>query len=145
MIEVVLALGIFLIVIGIGAEVLVSYYVAIDMTRQRSSAVQDCIGVLNEMRDVRAGNPGGFPGPLVAKWPQGAVLEDAPFTPDEQRITSLPGESLTIAYLDENGNLIGGDPTAANNPLQVRVTCTWATTKTGRVGTASVSTMFTNE
>ncbi len=140
-----MALGILLIVIGIGAEVLVSYYIAIDITRQRTAAVHDCISVLNEMRQVRSDNPGAFPGPLVDKWPQGTVLEDVSASPSEKKVRSLPGEKLTVLYLDANGDRLVGDPTTSNNPLQVRVTCTWATTTTGRIGTASVCTIFTNE
>ena len=143
LVELTMAMGLLLLVLGFTAEVLVNHVVSMDMTQSRAEAVQNADSVLNAMRSLRKSDPFTFPGPIVERWPNGTVLQDTATTPAADRVTSLPGETLTIQYLTSNNVLINGAPTAAHNPLQVRVTSTWRTPK----GTASamISTFLTNE
>lgn len=136
---------IFVVVIGFTAQALASYYASMDLTEQRTEAVQNCVNVINQMRDARgASGSTTFPGAVVAVFPQGTVIDDEPFTPMSERKTSLPEEQITVTYINEIGQPVDGEIGFMDNPLRVRVASTWRTLRGGR-GTASVISLLSNE
>ena len=145
LVELTLAMVIFVVVIGFTAQALASYYASMDLTEQRTEAVQNCVNVINRMRDARrAGGTTAFPDAVVAVFPQGAVIEDDRFTPMGERKTSLPEEQISVTYINEIGQPIDGEIGFMDNPLRVRVSSTWRTLRGGH-GTASVISLLSNE
>ena len=123
LLELLLASAIVLVVVGATAQGLVSYYSSLDLQNQRTVAVQDCAGVLSEIRDVRNNNPNDFPDAITTRWPGGAEVAD---------VGALRNERVTVNYQDETAN-----------PLNVTVTARWEDMR-GRPATVSVSTMLTD-
>ena len=123
LLELTIAMAIFTVVLGATAQALVSYYVALDTQNQRHTAVRNCTGIVSNMRDVRDANPDGFPGAVVALWPDGSEVEGA---------GSLPQESITVDYVNPNAN-----------PLEITIRSQWVDLR-GRPVTLNVSTMLTD-
>jgi prepilin-type N-terminal cleavage/methylation domain-containing protein len=144
LVELTLAMVIFVVVIGFTAQALASYYASMDLTEQRTEAVQNCVNVINRMRDARNAGTTTFPDAILAVFPQGTVIEDDRFTPMAERKTVLPEEQITVTYIDELGQPLEGEIGFMDNPLRVRVTSTWRTLRGGR-GTATVISLLSNE
>jgi prepilin-type N-terminal cleavage/methylation domain-containing protein len=145
LVELVLAMGIFTVVLGIVAQILVSYYAALDLTQQRTVATQNAIGVLNEMRAVRNRNPDDFPGALLARFPEGTVVSAQSERKEDRAFVTLPGENITINYFRPDGAPLSGAELNMANPLVVALTSRWDTLRGPQQATARVSTILTNE
>ena len=85
--------------------------------------MERCRGILNEMRNVRANNPGNFPDAITDQWPNGAEVGG---------INILPENAFIVTYTDPDAN-----------PLEVTVTCNWVSLP-GRGMTVSVTTILTD-
>jgi len=124
LVELMLAMVIFVGVLGAAAQALVSYYAAMDLQHQRNVAAQECKAVLNQMRNVRDGAPaGGFPGIVTGEWPDGTAVPGP---------HPLPNEQLVVRYTNP-----------ASNPLEVVVTCTWRD-RSGHPASVKMSTRLTD-
>ncbi len=121
LLELTIAMALFVIVMGATAQSLISYYVALDMQNQRHTAVRDCASILSNMRDVRTANPTNFPDAITTLWPDGVQVPNA---------GTLTQEVVTVDYVDPN-----------TNPLEVTVTSTWVDMR-GRPMTVSVSSIL---
>jgi len=124
LVELTLAVAIFVMVLGATAQSLISYYVALDIQDQRVVATRHCVGVLNTIRDFRDNSPGTFPTAITDRWPSGAEVGG---------VASLPQEAVVVTYTDP-----------ASNPLEVVVASTWKDLR-GRQVTARVSTRLTDK
>ena len=122
LVELVVAMGIFTVVLGATAQALVSYYAALDFQNQRNTAIRNCAAVVSQMREVRDDNPDDFPGALTVEWPDTTAIAGA---------GSLPQETLEVDYVDP-----------AADPIEVTVRSRWVDLR-GRSMTVSVTTMLT--
>ncbi|MBI5091497.1 MAG: type II secretion system protein [Candidatus Hydrogenedentes bacterium] len=109
LLEITLALAIFVIILGATAQVLVSYYVAMDVQRQRNTNTQNMEAILSSMRQVRDANPTNFPAAIFTQWPDGTVV---PGTANSR----VMSERITINFYDATTNAAA---TNATNPLLV--------------------------
>ena len=131
LLELTIAVAIFVVAVGAAAQILVSFYVTMDMQSQRVVAINNCRSLLSDMRNLRdafpnsATNPTNFQSAVLAKYPPGANL-DGP--------AGLTGASVTVNYEDSN-------PTA--NPLAPTVTVEWRDLR-GRTCTISLSSAITD-
>ncbi len=141
LVETVFAVALLLVVLTATADSLLNFYAALTVQEQRIVAIQQNISVLNEMRAERDSNPYDFPEPILLRWPQGTVIEDDPNTPITERITSLPEQTITINYVNEDGTPASVDNTT--NPLRVQVTSTWTDVR-GREATALLVSVLTD-
>ena len=123
LLELTIAVAVFMIVLGATAQALVSYYVTLDVQNQRFVASRNCTAVLSAMRNTRDANPDNFPGAVTAAWPDGAEVP---------ALASLPREQITVTYTNPSAN-----------PLDVLVRSTWVDLR-GRTLTMSVSTILTD-
>lgn len=124
LLELTLALAVFMVMLGAAAQCLVSYYAALDMQRQRDAAAQHCLSVLSQMRQVRANNTNDFPNALLTQWPDAGAVGG---------IGTLRSEQVTVDYTDVNAN-----------PLEVQVTSQWQDNQ-GRNLTFSVTSLLTDQ
>lgn len=123
LLELTIAMAVFMMILGATAQSLVSYYVAMDVQQQRHAAVQIACGVLNNMRAVRDANPTSFPTVITDRWPDGALVAPT---------ATLPAETVQVNYVDPNAN-----------PLEVTVIVGWNDLR-GRPLTQSVTTVLTD-
>lgn len=123
LLEITMAMAIFMIVLGATAQSLITFYESMDLQRQRITAIRNCDSVLADMRALRNANPGNFPNALVAQWPNQTVVPNA---------GTLPNETITITYASVNAN-----------PLEVTATSRWFDMRR-RPATARVSTLLTD-
>ncbi len=136
--ELSIAIAVFMVVLGVAAQALVSFYVAVDMQHQKQEAVRACTSVLNDMRVVRDANPGDFPDAIVALFPNNGLLQPGDEVQLNPDITVVPNEGtlrnqlIRVEYADDSAN-----------PLQVEIIVTCDSLRGHPVRT-SVSTMLTN-
>ncbi|MCP4642521.1 MAG: type II secretion system protein [bacterium] len=123
LLELTIAVAVFLIILAGTARALVSYYVAMDVQNQKFAAVRDCTAVLNAMRNVRDASPDAFPDAIIAEWPDNSVVTD---------LGSMTQQTITVQYTNVSAN-----------PLQVNVTSQWLDLR-GRTLNVSVATMLTD-
>jgi type II secretory pathway pseudopilin PulG len=124
LVELTLAVAIFVMVLGATAQSLISYYVALDIQDQRVVATRHCVGVLNTIRDFRGTTTDPFPAAITDQWVDGSEVPG---------VASLPQENVIVTYTNP-----------ASNPLEVVVVSTWKDLR-GRQITAQVSTVLTNQ
>jgi type II secretory pathway pseudopilin PulG len=143
LIEVVMAVAIFTVVMGVTASSLSSFYVTMDTQEQRIEAVQSCRAVLGAMRDKRSQYElpsDGFDWAGYHAWIQS---QEAGHWEDYLRINTdheeLRDHSLAVACL----NLAGAAATAADDPIEVHVTATW-TDRQGRAMQAQLVSVLTS-
>lgn len=78
LLEVTFAVALLAVVLGITAQALVSYQVAIDAQHRRNAGAQACASVLGDIRQFRDQNPvddpDEFPGNLMQRFPQDATF-----------------------------------------------------------------------
>ncbi len=144
LIELTVALGVFLLIAVFTAEVLVSYYGTLDVSHQRTEAMRNAVGVLNSMRAARDESEEAFPASVLAEFPQGAELKDAAESDDAKRVTSLPAEGLVITYISDEGRVLNDAELTQQDALRVKVTSRWKTLRGGRWAEASVQTILSN-
>jgi len=123
LLELTIAMAVFMVILGATAQSLVSYYVALDTQNQRHTAVRNCAGIISNMRDARDANPDSFPDAIVALWPDGSEVAGA---------GSLPQEVLTVEYVNPN-----------SNPLEITLRSQWVDLR-GRPVVLNVSTILTD-
>jgi type II secretory pathway pseudopilin PulG len=123
LLELTIAMAVFMVILGATAQALVSYYVVLDTQNQRHTAVRNCAGIISNMRDARDANPDSFPDAIVALWPDSSEVTGA---------GSLPQEVLTVEYVNPNGN-----------PLEITLRSQWVDLR-GRPVVLNVSTMLTD-
>lgn len=118
--ELSLAIAVFMIVIGATAQALVSFYVAIDMQHQRQAAVRACTGVLSDMRALRDANPTNFPDAITGVFGDNMeILPNQSIQLDADSVVmpndgTLRNQVVRITYADADAN-----------PLQPQVEVTW--------------------
>ena len=138
--EVTLAVAIFAGVIGVTAQSLASFYVAIDVQEQRMEAVAACRGVMDALREKRLEFGDTFPEDLLA-W---VVTENdaswASFLADNSAHTELSGQTIVVECFNQAGDPAG----AGDNPIVVQVTSTWQDRR-GRTLSATVVSILTGE
>lgn len=105
LLELTIAVFILALVMGATAQALISYFAALDLQEQRNQATLTCKSVLSIARQVRDANPDDFPGAVTARFPHNEEVDG---------MGSLPGEVVTVTYLDPEAN-----------PLEIVVTSTW--------------------
>lgn len=131
LIEVALAMAVFTVVVGIAAQALTTFYVTMDMQRQRVLAVNHCRATVSEMRSLRDanrtldGSSGGFQSVIFERFPPAAKTAGP---------TALRGSEVTVTY--EN-------PSANANPLVPTVTIRWLDLR-GRTMAFSLSSAITD-
>lgn len=123
LLELTIAMAVFMVILGATAQSLICYYVALDTQNQRHTAVRNCAGIISTMRDVRDANPDSFPDAIIASWPDGGEVAGA---------GSLPQEVITVEYVNPNAN-----------PLEVTLRSHWVDLR-GRPIFLNVSTMLTD-
>jgi type II secretory pathway pseudopilin PulG len=123
LLELTIAMAVFMVILGATAQSLVSYYVVLDTQNQRHTAVRNCAGIISYMRDIRDDNPNSFPDAILASWPDGGEVAGA---------GSLPQEVITVEYVNPNAN-----------PLEVTLRSQWADLR-GRPVVLNVSTILTD-
>jgi len=122
LLELTLALALFTIVLGMTAQGLISYNVALLTQTQRTVALSECRSVLDDMRAVRDANPDNFPEAVTDRWPNGAAVAGGP----------LRGQVRTVRYTDPEAN-----------PLEIEVRVQWQDLR-GRPVSQSLSTVLTD-
>lgn len=126
LLELTLAVGIFIVVLGVAAQSLILFYAAMDMQKQRTIAVNECRTVLSQMRAIRSTNPNSeddpanFQDAVLSQYPDGATVAGP---------ANLRNSEMTVTY---------EDPSANANPLVPTVTLQWVSL-TGREVTVNVS------
>ena len=99
LLELTLAVAIFVIAVGAAAQALVSFYVTMDMQNQRVVAINHCRSALSNMRNLRdtfpnsATAPNNFQNAVLAAYPAG-VETDGP--------AALSNSKVTVSYEDTN-------------------------------------------
>lgn len=159
LLEIMLALSIFTIVLGVTAQSLLFSYAAIALQHQRTSALSDCRAVLSAMRHVAYNpTPGAecpadrplFPCALlawVAAFPES--IEDAMAKDDlfdtYAQFFSLPHQNFEITCRDAAGNaaVIHTSLELNTNPVYVTVTTTWIGVR-GHTYTVAIDTVLTD-
>ena len=141
LIELVVAMAIFLTVLVVVATTLVTNYGTLDMEHQRVIAAQHCRSVFSAMRAVRAANPNDISNPtkfqnaIIAQWPNDSnVTVPAGWSP-------LTEETIRVTY-----PVVGQDINpqgVASNPLTVSVTVAWKDMR-GRPMTYQMATALTD-
>ena len=131
LLELTIAVAIFVVAVGASAQILVSFYATMDMQSQRVVAINHCRSLLSDMRNLRdafpnsATTPTNFQSAVLAKYPPGAKLEGP---------ARLTRASVTVNYEDAN-------PTA--NPLAPTVVMEWRDMR-GHTCTISLSSAITD-
>jgi len=133
LLELTLALAIFVIILGATAQVLVSYYVALDAQRERTANTQNMAALISSMRQVRDQNPDTFPQAIFTQWPDGTVVPGA----SNSRVMR---EQITIKYYDVTTN---APATNATNPLLVVLRSTFLDKRNRRLNNV-LTTVLTN-
>ena len=142
MMEVVVALAIFLIVMAATAQGLVSSFAAIKMQEERTAAMNACRSVMSTMRQIAIYQPVSemcpedtvmFPCALL-NWVQNfpETIEDIGGDADAEEIYggffALPEQRFALELTDAAGNAVNMNATLLNqntNPVYVRVGTTW--------------------
>ncbi len=123
--EVVLAVGLFSVVIGVSAQSLASFYVTMDVQEQRIEAIQSCRAVMNAIREKRT----------EYELPEDAYDWEGLLGWLDNQNEYGWGEFVRYGYRQEElayhalavqaYNMDGDPATAGDNPLQLIVTASW--------------------
>lgn len=140
LIEITLAVAIFAGVIGVTAQSLMSFYVAIDMQEQRMEAVSTCRSVMDSLREKRVQFTDTFPQGLLTWIDSQNGKAWAEFLADNSKHVELADETIQVTCYNEAGDIADGN----DNPIVVHVTTNWQDRK-GRALSATVVSMLTNE
>ena len=138
--EVTMAVAIFSAVIAVTAQALVSFYMSIDIQKQRIEAVNSCKAVLAIMREKRDELKADFPQSFLA-WVQEQENDNwQDFLKTDNPGTRLREHKITADCF----NLDGAEASNTDNPIRVDVTSTWLDRR-GRAMQAHLTTLLTNE
>lgn len=123
LLELTIALALFLIVLGVVAQGLIAFYLVMDVQHQRTAAAQIFRGVFADMRAVRDANPGLFPDAVCEAYPDGSTVPGPGL---------LPNEAIVVRYADDGAN-----------PLEVTLTLNWTDLR-GRPVQETMATLLTD-
>ena len=123
LLELTIAVAVFVVVLGAVAQGLVSYYVVMDAQHQRVAAAEVLRGVLADMRAVRDANPDSFPDAVRDAYPNGETVPGPGL---------LPNETIEVTYAND-----------AANPLEATVVISWPDLQ-GRPVQETISTLLTD-
>lgn len=160
LLEVTVAVAIFMLVLGAMAQALIYAYGALVLQRQQTSALSSCTAIVATLRQLSRTLPESelcaadlplFPCVLV-EW-----ADQFPASRDEAQSSvalmdqfggfySLPDQTFEIAYADAQGNDIVVSPQLHlnTNPVFVRVTTSWLGLR-GRTYNMTMNSVITNE
>jgi type II secretory pathway pseudopilin PulG len=113
LLELTLAVAIFVVAVGATAQTLVSFYATMDVQNQRVVAINHCRSVLSNMRNLRDGFPNTTTLPNNF---QTAVLNAYPAGFEADGPTGLRQSKVTISYASAQ---------ITANPLEPTVTIEW--------------------
>ncbi|HOF41431.1 MAG TPA: type II secretion system protein [Candidatus Hydrogenedentes bacterium] len=123
LLEIMIAVTIFMVVLGGVAQILISFYAAQLMQSQRLAVAENAKSVFTEMRQHRDQHPDDFPGAVTTRWPDGSVIPGA---------GTQTNETIRVDYVN-----------TAANPLEITLTSTWVDLH-NRTMTMTVSTVLTD-
>ena len=126
LLELTLAVSIFVVVIGIASQALVSFYTCMDLQKQRTVAVNECRSILSEMRALRTTNPNTTEDPINF---QSAVLDQYPDGEETDGPDNLRNARRFVTYEEASADA---------NPLVPTVTIQW-TSLTGHTVQVAIS------
>lgn len=138
LLELTLAMAIFAVVIGVTAQSLVTFYARMDLQEQRTTAINVCRSVLNDMRSLRDSSSEEFHDALLEAFPEGMEISaESGWVPPgaEEPITwNLKNSMIFITY---------EDPPDDTNLLVPTVSIVWEDL-TGRVVRDTLTTALTD-
>lgn len=138
--EVTMAVAIFAAVIAVTAQSLVSFYVSIDMQKQRIEAANSCKAVMALLREKRDETSADFPDTFLG-WVSAQQNEGwTDFLKTEDAGIRLREHTITVQCL----SLAGDVAAAGDNPIRVHVTSRWLDRR-GRPMRAELVTALTDE
>lgn len=140
LIEITLAIAIFAGVIGVTAQSLMSFYVAVDVQEQRMEAVRACQSVMDGLREKRVEFKNNFPAGLLTWVETNNESSWADYLADNSEHVELAEQTLEVDCFNEAGEAADG----GDNPIVVHVTTNWLDRK-GRRLSATVVSMLTGE
>jgi len=126
LLELTLAVSIFVVAIGIASQALISFYTCMDLQKQRTIAVNECRSILSDMRALRTTNPNTAEDPTNF---QTAVLSLYPDGEEDEGPGHLRNSTMLITYEQAS---------ADTNPLVPTVTIRW-TSLTGHPVQVAIS------
>lgn len=144
LVEVLMAVAIFAVVVGVTASSLVSFYVTMDVQEQRIEAVQSCRAVLGALREQRAKYTlpnDGYDWAAFHTWIQ--TQENSHwqnFLRTGRDHEELREHNITVQCL----SMAGGPAGPNDNPIEVHVISTWRDRK-NRPMQAQVVSVLTNQ
>lgn len=121
LLEVVLAIAIFAAVIGVTAQSLASFYVAIDLQEQRINGLQAARAVMSAIRERRDTFQQNFPDSLIAWVSENNDLYWDDYLVDNSAHEQLRNHSIQVDVFDLEGNA----PSSGESPVQIFVRSTW--------------------
>jgi len=113
LLELTLAVAIFVIAVGAAAQTLISFYVTMDMQNQRVVAINLCKSVFSDMRNLRDASPNSQTNPANF---QNALLTAYPPGTEKNGPAGLSNSKVIVNYESTN---------ASSNPLVPTVTVQW--------------------
>ena len=143
LIEVVLAVAILAVVLGVTAQAIGGFYITMDVQEQRIEAVQSARAVLGAVREKRTefdGGEDGFDWAGLLGWIEGQNQESwAGFVRGNELHEDLRDHTIGV----EVYNMDGGAASAGDNPVEVHAIAAWVD-RQGRAQRAVVVTVMTN-
>jgi len=143
LVEVVIAISILAVVLGVTAQAIGGFYVTMDVQEQRVEAVQSARALLGAIREKRAefdGGEDGYDWDGMLGWIAAGNEESwSGFVRSNEFHVELKGHTLSV----EVRNMDGAQATAGDNPLEVHVIASWED-RQGRPQRAVIATVLTN-
>jgi len=142
LIEIMIALTIFAVTLGVAAQGLTYGYSLVRLQTQRVVAANDCRVVISGLRNVVAADPDTAGCPDTAnKFPCLILEYVSTFPANASAVSALPtatktfyaglytlrGETITISLTSPTGGTVvnGNGPSSSTNPVYVKVTVQW--------------------
>lgn len=120
LLEVVIAVAIFSLAIGISAQVLMQFYVSMDVQEQRIEAVNSCRSVLSAVREKRS-SVDNFPADLLAWVTTNNTKNWTDYSNPNSGKVQLKGHTVKVNCY----NQAGVKATNTTIPLVVQITAEW--------------------
>ena len=146
LLEIMVAMGIFAVVVGISAASLTSFYASMETQKERIAAAQSCRGVINLARQMRAEfyhvvpDQNRFPEDWQA-WLNGKNQQNWPdFTSSPGYEVRLRDHSIVAQVYDLNGDEISSN----TNPVVLHVRASWRDAR-GRMMDAYIATILSGQ
>ncbi len=146
LLEIMIAMGIFAVVVGISASSLASFYTSIETQKERIAAAQSCRGAINLARQMRSEfyhvvpDQNRFPEDWQA-WLNGKNQQNWPeFTSSPGNEVHLRDHVIVAQLYDLDGNAISSN----TNPVVLHVRASWLDTR-GRLMDAYIATIISGQ